>query len=403
MTIGQPWAAASAAGIDHVLRESATMLAARQRRHANPAYVKQQLELVSLIKEAGRGSSIARAYLQEAMSTSDFPYLMGDILSRQLLDKYQLAKPTWTGYCKRLTTVDFRQNRLIGTDGLRGRYYPTYAKPELTGPREQNDLAESNLTWSVDVYEKAAALDWRMLVNDDLNAFREIPDDLAQGAIQTEEYFATQLFVDANGPHASLYTSGNKNQVNTTNGGASNNPALSIQALQDAMTVLSNQRDANGNPIEVTMFHLVVPPALEVVANNILHSTQIMVGGLGQSGNGGTANQGLFAVNWMQNRVQLHVNHYIPIIASTANGATSWFLFADPNQGRPAVGVGFLRGYEQPQIFMKAPNTVRVGGGQVDPMFGDFDTNEIRYKGMHIIGGLRVEPKASVASNGSGA
>jgi hypothetical protein len=104
----------------------------------------------------------------------------------------------------------------------------------------------------------------------------------------------------------------------------------------------------------------------------------------------------------MKNRVRLSVDPYIPIVASSSNGSTSWFLFANPNNGRPALEIGFLRGHESPEIFIKAPNAQRVGGGNVNPMDGDFDTDSIQYKVRHVLGGVTQDNKMSVASNGSG-
>ncbi len=162
------------------------------------------------------------------------------------------------------------------------------------------------------------------------------------------------------------------------------------------MTLLGNMVDADGEPIVVESVALVVPPALSVTASNILNALQLEL-----NTSGGDTNSKLIALNWMKDRVTLSVNPYIPIVASSSNGATSWFLFANPNSGRPALEMGFLRGYEQPGLFQKAPNTMRVGGA-VDPILGDFDSGEIRYKGMHILGGARLEAKATVASSGAG-
>jgi hypothetical protein len=231
--------------------------------------------------------------LQEALSTSDFPLLMGDILDRQLLGNYTAFSPSWQNYCKRGRVRDFRTVRRIALDGLTGRFYPDYAKPELTAPKEDNSLTETGYTYAVQVYEKAAALNWKMIVNDDLDAFSDIPRRLAQGARYTEEYFATTLFVDANGPHASLYTAGNANIV-------TGNPALTIAGLQTAMTVLGAMKDSAGEPIVVDSVELVVPPALEVTALNILNATQLW---LNTNAAAGTAEQNLVTANWMRNRV----------------------------------------------------------------------------------------------------
>lgn len=367
--------------------ESSGMRPIRSRR-SDPHYLSSLAEAATFLAEVLDGRRPAHA-LQEAMSTSDFPLLMGDILDRQMLSRYAEYQPTWQNYARRGTVRDFRQARRIAVDGLEGSYYPDFAKPELTSPKEEA-LTETGYLTQVQVYEKAVALNWRMLVNDDLDAFSSIPDRLARGARRTEERFATALYVDSTGPHGSVFTSGNANIV-------TGNPALSIGGLQTAMTVLAAQTDASGEPIVVEAMELVVPPALEITALNILNAEMLDLTTAG----GAVSGQGLRTRNWMKGRLRLSVNPYIPIIANSSNGDTSWFLFANPAVGRPFMEVTFLRGYEQPGIYQKAPNTMRVGGG-VEATLGDFDTNEIRYKGMHVIGGVVLDPRAGVGSEGDG-
>jgi hypothetical protein len=55
-----------------------------------------------------------------------------------------------------------------------------------------------------------------------------------------------------------------------------------------------------------------------------------------------------------------------------------------------------------PEVFIKEGNQRRVGAGTPDAMDGDFDTDSIEYKVRHVLGGTRLEPKSTVASNGSG-
>ncbi len=47
-------------------------------------------------------------YLEEAMTTSDFPYLFGDILDRQILSAYREWPTTWQRYARRGRVRDFR-------------------------------------------------------------------------------------------------------------------------------------------------------------------------------------------------------------------------------------------------------------------------------------------------------
>lgn len=387
--------------LDDIIAASGPRLSKRAR--SDPDYLAKLGETATFLADVLDGR-VSTYWLQEALSTSDFPILMGDILDRQLLGRYQEIQPTWSNYARRGTVRDFRTVRRVALDGLEGRYYPTYNRPELAEGKEQNNLAETGYTYAVDVYEKRTALSWRQLVNDDLDAFRDIPDRLARGARRTEEYFATTLFVDASGPHASMYTSGNKNIINATNAGGpftAVNPPLSIAGLQQAFAVFGNMRDADGEPIMVESAELVVPPALEVVAMNILNATEVWVTTASGDPAGGTAAQQLHVSNWVRNKLRVSVNPYIPVVASSANGSASWFIFATPDSGRPALEIGFLRGYEQPGLYKKASNTMRIGGG-IEETLGDFDTGEIQYKGMHIIGGTRLSPIMTIASNGSG-
>jgi hypothetical protein len=376
----------------------------RMRGRQDPAYMARLAEAAGFIADIYEGR-LPTHRLTEALSTSDFPFLMGDILDRQLLARYAEYQPTWPNYARRSTVRDFRQVRRLATDGLEGSYYPAYQKSELQEVRENNNLTETNYAYNVEVYEKAVALNWRMLINDDLQAFQDLPDRLARGARRTEERFATTLFVDANGPHASFYTTGNKNLINATNSGApftGVNPPLTILGLQQGFAALGKMLDADGEPIVIESVELVVPPGLEITARNIINATELWIGYAAGDVAGGSPQQQLHVANWMRNRLRLSVNPYIPIIA-TANGNTSWFMFANPDSGRPALEIGFLRGYENPSLFQKDPDMRRIGAGVVDPALGDFETGEIKYKGMHIIGGTRLDPKMAIASNGSGA
>jgi hypothetical protein len=145
---------------------------------------------------------------------------------------------------------------------------------------------------------------------------------------------------------------------------------------------------------------------LKVTAMNILNATQLLVGAFGQSPlsgdrSGGSQMQNMMVNNWLQNNIRLSINAYLPII-DTTHGKTAYYLFASPSVGRPAVEVGFLRGHEAPEIFIREPNARRVGAGASDPMNGSFDSDTIDYKIRHVFGGTTMDFRTTCASNGSG-
>lgn len=342
---------------------------------------------------APRTLAVARAIegnypgiFRESMTLSDFPLLTGDVLDRMMLARYREFPSPWRSFMRVTQNLrDFRTVRRVAVDGLEGTWQALAEDDEL----EYAALSETGYTYAPRKYAKGTKISFEALMNDDLDAFATAPDRLGRGGARTVAKFATQLYVGASGPHATLYSVGNANIVTS-------NPVLSVAALNTAFTILSTKTDADGEPIYIEEAILVVPPALRVTANNIMNQIHVDLTTVG-----GASGQTMRVGNWIVGNLQLVVDPYIPIVASTANGATSWFLFASPATGRPAVEIGFLTGFGEPQLYQKMSNTIRIGGG-VDDMAGDFATMSQEYKGVIAFGGTRLDPKATVASNGSG-
>lgn len=357
-------------------------------------YDRDLAEALNLINRVRKGDSFAQHILREVMTTSDFTYLTGDIMNRTLLAQYATWQPIWNQVATQRTVPDFRNVTSVSTGQLGGSLSVV---PELA-PYPARVMTDSGVSWAVVKHGERVPFSWEAMINDDLDALSRIPNDMANLARQSEDRFVTGLFAGTSGPLNTVYTSGNRNIINTTNGGLLTNPALSIAGLEAGFAVLGNQytTDSDGNkiPIMIPAAVLMVPPALEGVARNIMNATEIIVGA-----DSGT--QRILTNNWMRNKLTLVVNPWLPII-STTNGNTSWYLFAAPGTSRPAMEFGLLRGHEAPEIFMKSPNAIRIGGGALDPFAGDFDTDAIEYKIRHIYGGSIVDAKMTVASNGTG-
>jgi hypothetical protein len=356
----------------------------RSMRRDDPRYLRSLAEATRLVSDVAGGKAPMHR-LQEAMSTSDFPLLFGDILDRSMLGKYAEWPVVWPKIAKRGTVRDFRTKRQFAFDGLeailtqvpQGSEYPEAA------------LSESKYDYSVAKYGRRVPFLWEVFVNDDLDALRDTPNRLAKAARMSEERFAIELFVDSTGPDATFYSAGNGNRITT--GGA----GLSIATLTAALQAMWNLKDADGNPVYTGPLRLVVPPALAVTANNIANATEIRAG---SGGGAATGNDAITATNWVGNLVtEIVVAPWLPIVDVSANKNTTWYLFGAPDVGRPAVEMGFLRGHETPELFMKSSNAMRVGGGQVAAEEGSFETDGIDYKVRHVFGGGLLDPKASIA------
>jgi hypothetical protein len=356
------------------------------RRSRDAAWEKKVLEATRLYNRARTGSRRDLADFSEAMTTSDFPLLMGDVLDRALVAKYDRWPTVWTSVAKRGTVRDFRTVKRFRLDGGGAVLEKVAQRSEYP----EAGLSENYYSYSVAKYGKRLSIDWEMLINDDLDAFRDLPSTLAEAARQTEEKFVTDLYVNSTGPDGTFFAAGNANIV-------TRNPVLSVSGLQTAFTVLNSHTDTDGNPIYINGAVLMIPPALEVTAQNILNATQLLAA---TGGGSGDSNDQLQVANWMRNRLTLQVNPWLPLV-DTTSGSTAWYLFANPGNGRPAMEVGFLRGNESPSLYVKAPDSMRIGGGLAPVEDGDFDTDGIQYKVRHVLGGTLMDPYMAAASDGT--
>lgn len=366
----------------------------RRRQRGGDRYRRAVRECARLIDRV-RARELPSMWLYEAMSTSDFQLIFSDIIDRQLLGFWAEVPAVWRNFFRVGTLRDLRTANAYYMDGGEGQLLPVKELGEYLAAK----LTPGKYTRKLDKYGRVMGISLEMILNDDLEAITDIPRRFARAARRTESKLATSAYVSASGPHSSFYTSGNKNIINSANGASADNPPLSITGLQDGLLVLGKMVDADSEPIVIEAVELVVPPALELIAQNVLNATEIRTTAASA---GAASNIELTVANWMRNRVRLNVDPYIPHVATTANGNTSWWLVASSTSERPAFAFDHLAGREQPQLFMKAADAVRVGGGTVDPLDGDFDHDEIRYKVRHFAGASRLEPKATVASNGTG-
>lgn len=380
--------------------------AGRQRSRIREAQVASAARLVSdvmrgavpywYLAEANRPTSEHTARLigsqypgliREEMTTSDLPFLTGDVIDRMMLARFRAFPSEWRKFVKIRPggLRDFRTVRSIAADGVEA-HWPVI--PEADGHTIQS-LSETNYSYAPKKYGSGAKFSFESMLNDDLGAFQTIPDRLGRGGARTIARFVSDLYLDTNGPDATFFSAGNGNIVTS-------NPVLSVAALGTAFNQLGGFTDSDSEPIFVEEAVLVIGPGLRVTANNIMNQLTVDVVEAG-----GTSNQTVRVSNWIIGNLILAVDPYLPIIAATAIAASQqpWVLFADPMAGRPAIEIGQLRGFEEPALYQKLSNTVPVGSRQD---LGDFQTMSQEFKGVMAFGGIMNEPKSAVGSNGSG-
>jgi hypothetical protein len=386
-----------------VMQEGERMETALRQKTARIANFEEKLSgLVSLIvNEKGYRTSMRKALLEEAATVSEFPILFGTILDRQLLAKYTIAKPSWREYIKTGTQMDFRPQQPIGVFGLQGGLNVVPSRAEY---KQDAVLGSGAVTIALNKFGRRFGLGWEILINDDLGAFSDIAERLANAALRTEFRQSTQLFIDAagNGPSTLLFGAPIVHPIdakNVTNKFTGAGSQLSVTSVARAVQAFREFVDADNEPIIVDGFVMVVPPALEVTMYQVLQS-QLLIAAGGDS-TAATKIQLSPNKNVIPNfNITGYVNPYLPIIDTSANKNTTWYLFAKLSNGA-AVQLNFLRGHEAPELVMKNPNKVSLSGGPVNPLEGDFESDAIDWRVRHIMGGVAIDPRMAVVSVGA--
>lgn len=338
------------------------------------------------------------ATARETITTSDFTLLTTDVLQRTMLGRFQLMSPVYRKLARvEPNLIDFRsvyRNMVNGGNSI-------YTKVAQSAPHTKQTISVAEASYRPYKYLSGSLpISFEASMNDFMNMFRFVPEALVEGGVQTIEKTFTEMLLDADGPHASLFTSGNANIINQTNGASADNPPFSIGALGDALKVLRRMRDTAGNPLNMSgRVILWYVEALHNSVMNVLNQTSVQL-----LENGGSSNQQVFTSNWIAKNIEPVMVPWASQVVSTGSREnTTWGLMLDPaSQPRPAIELGFLSGWEAPQLLQRAGNTLR--GNSVDENLGDFDNMQGReFKGMVVFGGAYISGQTVVGSNGSNA
>ena len=329
--------------------------------------------------------------IREALTTSDFPYLFGDVLDRQVLASYKAVDPVWKAFVKMSTVKDFKTAYRFAITG--GDQY--LAEVAEKAEYQASDRSEAKYELAVKKYGRQFDISWEALINDDLGALKDTPTRFAMAVVRTEHRIATNLYAydySAVSHAANLYTANVANEVNAVTS------LLTIASLETAVEAMASWRDAAGEPIMNRAKYLVVPPALEMTALQILSSTHKEFVYRGTTDAGPTAYPTTNVIR--QYGLTLIVDPYLPIM-SALYGNTAWYLFSNPTD-IAAIEVAHLAGQERPEICMKASNKVTIGGGAIGPMSGDFGTDNVFYRVRHVFGGTTLDWRATYAGGFTG-
>lgn len=363
----------------------------------------RQLEAAKIWDGALRGDRMDQLKVKEGISTSDFPVQIQPYLNRILLEQYGALPKVWDTFASRTVLDDFRpqkyfqfkfdQNNIPDSNG--GDAFIDGSLPTVGEYDEYPSLHFSATEQEISLKKSGERIrfSWESIVNDNnFGVLERLPLELALHAAGLEDREATKQLVSTTGLNATNFNTGNQNIGSVANG-AGLNPALSITSLQNAMNAI-NQQTYNGRPITpVQRWTLVVSPALEMTARNILSVTELRT----------TVGSDLqIHGNPVAGRVDVVVNPWLTRINSSASAY--WFLIPAPTVSlNPSVVLAFLRGYETPELRIKSEGGYLLGGGEAPIRDGSFDNDDFQMRIRHLATGNFLVPAGTFGSTGAAA
>lgn len=322
----------------------------------------------------GHSSSDVRGLLQAAFgpsirasgfSTLTIPGILGNTANKFMAQGFMAVEGGWRAIS---TTRSVRDFKTITSYSLTGA--GEYEKVPAGGEIPHGTLGEETYTNKADTYGKMFAITRTDIINDDLGALTQVPMKLGRGAaLKLNDVFWTAFLA---GVAANFWSSGNGN---TSTGGGS---ALSSAGLTAAVLKFRKQTDPNSKPLGIMPKILLVPPELEITADELMTSTAVNTGGAATDTK--VPNRNIWT-----SKFRVVMSSYLSNTSYTGYSLAAWWLLADPAE-LSTIEVAFLNGREQPVV---------------ETADADFNTLGIQMRGYHDFGVARQEYRASVRSAGS--
>jgi hypothetical protein len=280
---------------------------------------------------------------------------------RSLIEWARSVPDAWRAYSAIGDLNDFRPaTRIIGYEA------EDLLEVDENGAYLDSKLADASYTVRLATYGRTFSISRRVIINDDLGYIRKQPQRFGRAAGRSIATFVAQTLLEGNGATFDTIALFHTSHANLATGGGS---ALSAANLQTGITGLQKQTVLN-------VFHsvmakwLLVPPALQWTARQILNSAIIVA-----AGTAGTVTQ-IGNANVLQGALGIAID---PFLTST----TAYYVLADPADV-PIIDVGFLNGKQTPDLLVEKPTLQNIAGGD-DPYELEFDI--LNYKVRYDYGG----------------
>jgi Mu-like prophage major head subunit gpT len=305
---------------------------------------------IRVSESAPIGWSEGQGRIQEAdTTTASFAYLLGTSMNKRLLKDYQAWPAEWQKFTTIAPIRDYKQQTRVRF----GHFGSLSIVPEDSAYSSLT-LQDGAATYVPQKRGNLVVVSRETIINDDLQAVKQIPTKLAKAAAYTLAEFVYAFLITNPVIYDGIAL------FNASHGSNTASNTLSSAAMQTGVIAMRKQQDFAGKVIGLRPRFLVIPPDLEFVAMQICKSAGVP----------GTAN----------NDINPMMGYTTPIVSPQLTSTTGWYMAADPREV-DTVEIGFVGGQVNPALFV-----------QDQPLFGlNFTQDVISYKIRHEYGAAVVD------------
>lgn len=273
------------------------------------------------------GSMSNDAVVERAMTTSDLPELLLGVGNRVLRAAYDTYEGGILQIARQTTAPDFRAKMKLQLGEA-----PTLEKVLEDGVFKYGSVAEAKESYALATYGKIVPLSRQAIINDELNAFADLLRRMGRAAREFEAQQIVNLLTQSAGAGPTMGDGVALFHANHGNLAASGG-AINVTTLGAARLVMRTQKGLDGKtPIDVRPKYLVVPAALETIAEQYLTTI---------------AANAASSANPFSGQLTLVVDPRLDAVSATA-----WYVAAASGQ-IDTLEYAYLEEAQGPQVFTK--------------------------------------------------
>lgn len=254
-------------------------------------------------------------------TTSDFGNILLDVANKSLLQGWEESQETFEAWTKKGQLSDFKTAHRVGLGG-----FPSLRKVREGAEYKYVTTTDNSETIALATYGEIFSITRQVIINDDLNQLTDVPMKMGRAAKATigDLVYAVLTGNPKLSDGKALFSSDHKNLATG---------AIDVTNLDAGRQLMRVQKEpTTGRTLNIRPAFLLVPTALETVANQTIKSASVK---------GADVNAGI--INPIQN--------FATVIGEPRlddNSTKSWYLAAA--QGMDTIEVAYLNGVELPYI-----------------------------------------------------